>query len=324
MQRQEPSHSALKIAKPERVALPSRRMLAALLCAALSALPQDSSVLLVRVLDVSDARIGGDAILVTDSGPHHVRHVLIDASDHGPTVVARLTAFRVDTLAAVILSHPHADHYGGLPDVLRRFPVRRFAYGGTPRTAVTYRTLLRQVAHLHVPVMTVDTGIRRLTLVTDRDTVELRLLAPPPGCRALAGEAGGDDVNNCSVGVRLARDGFTMFLPGDAEQAELGWWMLTAPGLLRADVLKAGHHGSDNSTSADLLDVVQPRAVIISANGRQHPFADVLALLAARGIPTYCTADDGTVTVRVPAGRPWSVTTERKGKCHARIPSPHR
>jgi len=293
-------------------------MLAALLCVALRTVAQDSATLLVRVLDVSDARVGGDAILVTDSVAGRARHVLIDASDHGGTVVARLAAFRVDTLAAVILSHPHADHYGGLPTVLRRFPVRRFVYGGTPRATVSYRALLSQIARLRIPVVTVDTGLRRLTLVTRRDTVELWLLAPPPRCRTLAGGAGGDDINNCSVGVRLARGDFTMLLPGDAEQPELGWWMATAPGLLRADVLKAGHHGSDNSTSADVLDVVRPRAVIISANGRQHPFADVLALLAARGIPTYCTADDGTVTVRVPRGGAWTITTQRNGVCHAR------
>src|SRR2546422_6510265 len=84
-------------------------MLAALLCAALCTLSQDPAVLLVRVLDVSDARMGGDAILVTDSAAGRARHVLIDASDRGRTVVARLAAFRVDTLALVILSHPHAD-----------------------------------------------------------------------------------------------------------------------------------------------------------------------------------------------------------------------
>src|SRR5206468_1306159 len=161
-------------------------MLAALLCAALCTLSQDPAVLLVRVLDVSDARMGGDAILVTDSAAGRARHVLIDASDRGRTVVARLAAFRVDTLALVILSHPHADHYGGLSAVLRRFPVRRFVYGGTPRTAVSYRALLHQIDSLRIPVVTADTGVRRLTLVTRRDTVELALLAPPRHCRTLA------------------------------------------------------------------------------------------------------------------------------------------
>src|SRR6266699_624158 len=180
-------------------------MLAALLCAALCTLSQDPAVLLVRVLDVSDARMGGDAILVTDSAAGRARHVLIDASDRGRTVVARLAAFRVDTLALVILSHPHADHYGGLSAVLRRFPVRTFVYGGTPRTAASYRALLHEIRGRHIPVVTVDTGVRRLTVVTRRDTVELRLLAPPPGCSTLPDGAGNDDVNNCSVGVRLAR-----------------------------------------------------------------------------------------------------------------------
>src|SRR3989454_1797259 len=39
---------------------------------------------------------------------------------------------------------------------------------------------------------------------------------------------------------------------------------------------------------------------------------------SARGIPTYCTADAGTVTVRVPRGRQWTITTQRQGTCHAR------
>jgi competence protein ComEC len=293
-------------------------MLTALLCMALLAAPRDSAVLLVRVLDVSDARMGGDAILITDSVAGRARHVLIDASDHGETVVARLREFRVDTLAAVILSHPHADHYGGMADVFARLPVRSFILGGTPRTARTYVSLLHEIAARHIPVVTADTGTRKVTLVTGRDTVELRLLAPPPGCRALAGAAAGDDVNNCSLGVRLTRGSFAMLLPGDAQLAELGWWMMTQPALLPAQVLKAGHHGSSNATTADWLDVVQPQAVLISANGRQHPFAQVLDLLAARGIPTYCTADVGTITVRVPRGGAWTITTERRGKCHAR------
>ena len=293
-------------------------MLTALLCASLLALPGDSAVLLIRVLDVSDARIGGDAILITDSAGGRARHVLIDASDHGETVAAQLRRFRVDTLAAIILSHPHADHYGGLPVVLNRFPVRAFIYGGTPRTLRSYVALLEEIAALHIPVVTADTGVRTLTLVTADDTVGLRLLAPPPGCRRLPRDAGGDAINDCSVGVRLARGPFTMLLQGDAELAELGWWMITRPDLLRADVLKAGHHGSSNATTADLLDAVQPKAVIISANGRQHPFAEVLRLLAARGIPTYCTADAGTITVRVPRSAAWTISTERAEECHAR------
>ncbi|OLE60843.1 MAG: hypothetical protein AUG10_03880 [Gemmatimonadetes bacterium 13_1_20CM_2_70_10] len=293
-------------------------MLAVLwLAAALALPPSDSAVLLVRVLDVSDARIGGDAILITDSAGGRARHVLIDASDRGATVIAHLRRFHVDTLAAVILSHPHADHYGGMAEVLERFPARSFVYGGTPRSARTYRALLADIDRLGIPVVTADTGVRRVVLVTADDSIILTILAPPATCEALPVSAGGDEINNCSIGVRLERRGFTMLFPGDAEVAELEWWILTRRGLLAADVLKASHHGSTNGTTAEWLDAVHPRAVAISANGRQHPFAEVLALLAARAIPSYCTADQGTITIRVPRGGAWSVVPERPGACHA-------
>src|SRR5207247_8633351 len=121
------------------------------------------------------------------------------------TAGARPPAYRVAPPAPAIPSPPHAHHYGGLPAVLRRFPARRFVYGGTPRTAVSYRALLHQIDSLRIPVVTADTGVRRLTLVTRRDTVELALLAPPRHCRTLAPAEGGDEVNNCSGGGRRPR-----------------------------------------------------------------------------------------------------------------------
>ena len=102
-------------------------MIAVLLLAAGLVLSPDSAVLLVRVLDVSDARIGGDAILVTDSAAGRARHVLIDASDHGATVVAWLAACRVETLAALILSHPHASYRALLGEIPTQRPGRGHA-----------------------------------------------------------------------------------------------------------------------------------------------------------------------------------------------------
>src|SRR5256885_9059468 len=168
-------------------------MLAVLrLAAALALPPSDSAVLLVRVLDVSDARIGGDAILITDSAGGRARHVLIDASDRGATVIAHLRRFQVDTLAAVILSHPHADHYGGMAEVLERFPARSFVYGGTPRSARTYRALLADIERLGIPVVTADTGVRPGGPVPPGGSIVPAIFPPPPagGAPPLAGGIG--------------------------------------------------------------------------------------------------------------------------------------
>src|SRR5947199_9205938 len=99
-------------------------MLAALLLAARLTVPLDSTVLLIRVLDVSDARVGGDAILITDAGAGRPRHVLIDGGEHGATIVAGLTRLNEDPLAAVFPSHPHPDRYGGLGAVAIRLARR--------------------------------------------------------------------------------------------------------------------------------------------------------------------------------------------------------
>src|SRR5699024_1388919 len=70
--------------------------------------------------------------------------------------------------------------------------------------------------------------------------------------------------NNDSTVFRLQYDGFTMLFCGDMEaQAERD--LLEDGAALRADVLKVAHHGSDTSTSAALLEAVQPRYAVISS-----------------------------------------------------------
>src|SRR3989441_10634102 len=98
-------------------------MLAVLrLAAALALPPSDSAVLLVRVLDVSDARIGGDAILITDSAGGRARHVLIDASDRGATGIARPRQVQGDTPAPAVPPPPHARPHGRRGPGLGRLP----------------------------------------------------------------------------------------------------------------------------------------------------------------------------------------------------------
>src|SRR2546430_8078037 len=101
-------------------------MLAVLLCAARLLLPPDSTVLLIRVLDVSDARIGGDAILITDSSAGGARPVLIDAGEHGPRIAAWLEQVHVGTPAARVLSPPPRGPYWGPRTGVRPGSLRAF------------------------------------------------------------------------------------------------------------------------------------------------------------------------------------------------------
>lgn len=70
---------------------------------------------------------------------------------------------------------------------------------------------------------------------------------------------------------------------------------------LRADVLRLGHHGSQTSTSDRLLSTLQPDLAILSVGERNrygHPHLTVLQRLASYHIPTYSTANHGTLIIR--------------------------
>ena len=67
------------------------------------------------------------------------------------------------------------------------------------------------------------------------------------------------------------------------------------------DILVAGHHGAEDSTSEDLLRMVTPEIVLISAaehNIYGHPHAALLNRLGEYGCSVYRTDLHGTITIR--------------------------
>jgi len=130
----------------------------------------------------------------------------------------------------------------------------------------------------------------------DVDGLWIRVLAPDS-----AWMVGLDDPNEASV-VVLARYGAVRFLlMGDAERGEEQWLLHAAPDVLRAEVLKVGHHGSSTSSTAPFLDAVRPSVALVSVgagNGYGHPSTAVLRALGARGALVLRTDHDGAVVVR--------------------------
>ena len=107
-----------------------------------------------------------------------------------------------------------------------------------------------------------------------------------------------EDMNDASVVLRADFNGMSFLLTGDAEKKieKLLVERYEDSGLLDVLVLKAGHHGSKTSTSAELLGAVTPNAVVVSAgkdNQYGHPHEDVLARLS--GLSVWRTDLNGTV-----------------------------
>ena len=73
---------------------------------------------------------------------------------------------------------------------------------------------------------------------------------------------------------------------------------------LRADVLKAGHHGSAYASSPAFVDAVHPRTAVIS-DGRHntfgHPAPSTLATLQRAHVRVYRTDRCGAITLHIDA-----------------------
>ena len=223
----------------------------------------------------------GDAIALRVPG----HAILVD----GGTVDSRLLPQLVDRgilrLDAVVLTHAHPDHCGGLPAVLSRLSVHSLWISPRRFRGDCAQRLLEAAAESRVPIH----------LVRDGDAlrigaIDIRAIVPDRTFRRAA-------ENNSSVVLRATIGARAALLTGDAERE---WEALLATRPIRSDVLKVAHHGSRTSSTPPLLDAVRPRLAVISCGRHNlfgHPHAEVLGALRRRGIFVRRTDRDGTVDV---------------------------
>lgn len=214
--------------------------------------------------------------------------MLIDAGENedGAAVVAYLQQQGVTRLDYVIGSHPHEDHIGGMDDVIHNFEIGTVILPGKTHTSQTYMDVLQAIQ---------DKGLGITQAVTGNTyalgTAEFTILAPN------ADADYGDELNNWSVGIRLVNGKNSFVFTGDAE-ARTEKDILNTGINLKADVFKAGHHGSETSNSEALLEAINPDYAVISCGkGNQygHPDLSVLELFQAHGIQIFRTDEQGTV-----------------------------
>jgi competence protein ComEC len=256
-----------------------------------------------RALEVTVFAVGeGDALLIrAPSG----RTVLIDGGSRTQpevgerVLVPNLLLAGVHKLDAILITHPDSDHINALPAVLGALPVGMLLDPNLPCETDTYRRLLAKAEQKRVPRYPVRAG-DSLSL---GDGIRLRVLAPG---RALVES---DDVDNDNSVVCLLEDKRArMLFTGDLQHA--GETALLARGVdLRADVLKVAHHGSDNGTSDDFLQAVDPTWAVISTRGAaSRDLGPVLGRLKRRGIQVLSTDAHGQIRLQTDGER-WRVKT---------------
>lgn len=241
----------------------------------------DGDGLIVHFIDVGQA----DCALLECGG----QYMLIDGGnrDDGQLVVSYLEQQGVEELEAVVCTHAHEDHVGGLPSVLAVYPTKA----------------------VYAPTKTYASKVfDDFLYYTDQQGLEVTL--PVPGDTMTLGDAQVTvlgpvktyaETNDTSIVLRLEFGRTSFLFTGDMEVAAendmLDYWE-SRPGMLEADVLKVGHHGSNTSTGYRFLYEVSPEYGVISVgkdNSYGHPHAEPLSRLNQAGVVLLRTDELGTI-----------------------------
>lgn len=236
----------------------------------------------VVVLDVGQ----GDAVLVQEAGVA----ILVDTGPDG-SVVEALAREHVFHLDAVILTHLHEDHVGGVDDLAGSVPCDQVlvARGVAGHMGEGLATAVEDL-----------TGQKAKELsygdVLGVGGFSLRVVSP-------TGEVSGEE-NADSLELALSYEqggrSLTALLTGDAEREETGE-VLARGDVGDVDLLKVGHHGSAVSLTQEEACALDPEVAVASAgegNRYGHPTEECVGVLEGAGARFLCTKDAGDVDVR--------------------------
>lgn len=229
-----------------------------------------------KTLDITFLDIGqGDAIHIKTPND---KHLLVDAGRWSPggnsgeeVILPYLEESGINRLDGIVLSHPHADHIGGIIDIIETIPVDTIYQTRADYDSNLYQTYMKLAEEHRIPIQYPIAG----DLVNIDPAIRLFIIGPNSGSES-------SNINNHSLAFKVVYGETSALFSGDAE-AEQELRLANMYGdFLKSNLYKVGHHASNTSSSRLFLDAIQPGISVASLafeNRFRHPGAEAVTRL---------------------------------------------
>lgn len=196
-----------------------------------------------------------------------------------------LNKYAIDKIDCLILTHPDKDHIGSALKIVENYQVGVVIKPYYAKEDERYDTLNRYLE---------EHRIQSLVLSRNRHLVygDISLVVYPPN------DFEYNNDNNYSLAVKVEHQELTMFFAGDAEKKRTE--ELLSLSLPTVDLYKASYHGRDYEGTVDLLNVLKPEKVVISAVTAGNELSDAIdamgcTLYSSRIADVYFVSDGRSI-----------------------------
>lgn len=195
----------------------------------------------------------------------------------------------------LVITHNHGDHYGAVPNLVRKYHVDTVYINGSTRVNSEYYTVTQAIYNFATNVVIAEIG----DYLFNEEDLSAQIVAT----RQVENETANDgNPNYNSIMIRLAYKNISYMFTGDAgyREGDAEDLAINSGLILDSDILKVGHHGSTYSSGTLFLAKVSPKIAVITTSKDTetgHPHQAAVNRISNYCKEIYQSKDNGTIII---------------------------